>query len=288
MPGRIHVRGLRLATRSSSTEWTISADRAAIELDLRALRRRIVRIRTLRGDGVRSELRRRQGEVPPRPPRRPSSGKPPWTFELARIELEHVRQLRFAGLRLVGDGRLDGALRIVSGREVRLSPTRLRMAGAQLLRGTRVLVSGLDLDAEATLGPYAPRQHRGLAAWDFVDARLAARGRVDELPLLAKVTGPRPATPGALVAELRVARGRLTPGSRLRLTAPSATPRSRSPSPPPSSRIRCGCTSASKGAASPAVAAATAGRWCRSSRWRSTPRRRRSPCASSSRRCAPA
>ena len=227
MPGRFHMRGLRLATRSSSTEWTIAADRAAIELDLPALRRRIVRIHTLRGDGVRSEVRRRQGQAPPRPPRRPPSGKPPWTFELARIDLEHVRQLRFAGLRLAGDGRLDGALRIVSGREMRLSPTRLRMAGAQLLRGTRVLVSGLDLDAEATLGPYAPRQHRGLAGWDFVDARLSARGRVDELPLLAKVTGPRPATPGALAAELRVARGRLTPGSRLRLTAPSASPRSR-------------------------------------------------------------
>jgi hypothetical protein len=229
LPGRLHFRGLRLETRSARTVWTISADRAAVELDLPALRRRTVLIRSLRGDGVRSELRARQTESTPqpRPPRRPPSGQPPWTFELERIALAHVRQVRFAGLRLVGDGRLDGALRIVSGREMRLAPTRLRMSRAQLLRGTHVLVSGLDLDAVARLGPYLPRQHRGLAGWDFVDARLSARGRVDELPLLAKVTGPRPAAPGALAADLRVENGRLAPGSRLRLTAPSSTPRSR-------------------------------------------------------------
>lgn len=225
VPGRVHARGLRIESRASRTGWRIEADRVAARIELRALLRRALHVPELRGDGVRSELFAHQEEGRPRP-RQPAgrARREPWRFVFDRIELRHVRQVRFPGLRLTGDGSATGTLRIVPGHEVSVQRARLAMPDAQLRRGSRVMVSRLALDAAVDLGPYAPREHPGLGGWDFLSGTLTARGAVDDLPLLDRVNGAGPRKAGALTAELRVTRGRLVPGSTVLLTAPTSKP----------------------------------------------------------------
>ena len=225
VPGRVHARGLRIESRAARTGWRLEAERVAARIELRALFERTLRVPELDGEGVRSELFAHQ--EPPNRRRSPptsSARRGPWRFVLDRIELRHVRQLRFPGLRLTGDGSAAGALRIVPGREVAVRGARLTIADAQLRRGTRVLVSKLALDAAADLGPYTPREHPGLGGWDFLSGTLSAHGAVDDLPLLDRVRGTGPLEPGALSAELRVEHGRLAPKSAVLLTAPVSTP----------------------------------------------------------------
>jgi len=220
VPGWVHMRGLRLESRASRTAWSMEVDRAVGHIDLRALTQRALRVRELRGEGVRSELAARRERPKPRPRGTGASRREPWRFAFDRIELRHFRQLRFPGLRLTGDGRAAGTLLIVPGREVRVEGARLTMPDAQLRQGSRVLVSRLALDMSAQLGPYAPRQHPGLDGWDFLTASLTARGQVDELPLVDRVRATGARQPGVLTAQLRIERGTLLPGSELRLTAP--------------------------------------------------------------------
>ncbi|HXT52485.1 MAG TPA: hypothetical protein VN811_15700, partial [Thermoanaerobaculia bacterium] len=220
VPGWVHLRGLRLESRASRTAWSMEADRAVGHIDLRALTERTLRVHELRGEGVRSELARRDDSLPRRPRASGAPRREPWRFAFDRIELRHVRQLRFPGLRLTGDGSVAGKLLIVPGREVRVEGARLAMPDAQLRRGSAVLASRLVLTVAAELGPYAPRQHPGLGGWDFLTGSLTARGQVDELPLVDRVRAAGSRKPGALMADLRVDHGRLLPGSTLRLTAP--------------------------------------------------------------------
>ncbi len=223
VPGHVHVHGLRLESRASRTGWSMEVDRAFGRIDLRALTERTLRLRELRGEGVRSELSARRAEPPQRRTAAPAARRrAPWRFAFDSIELRHVRQVRFPGLRLTGDGTAGGALLIVPGREVKLERARFEMPDAQLRRGSRVLISRLRLAADAQLGPYAPRRHPGLGGWDFLTGSLTAKGRVDDLPLVDRVRATGPHSPGALTAALRVERGRLLPGSAVRLTAPGS------------------------------------------------------------------
>ncbi|HET9767969.1 MAG TPA: hypothetical protein VFS60_14025, partial [Thermoanaerobaculia bacterium] len=224
VPGRVHVHGLRLESRASRTGWAMEVDRAFGRIDLRALAERTLRLRELRGEGVRSELFVRRDEPAPRRATAPGTRRrTPWRFAFDGIELRHVRQIRFPGLRLTGDGTAGGALLVVPGREVKLGRARFEMADAQLRRGSRVLVSRLRLAADVELGPYAPGRHPGLAGWDFLTGSLNADGQVDDLPLVDRVRAIGSHSPGTLTAELRVERGRLLPGSAVRLTAPGAS-----------------------------------------------------------------
>ncbi len=229
LPAHVHLYGLRLGSNATRVGWTLGADRASGEVELAALLRRELRVRRLHAGGVEAELSHRptggardepapvrEGGARTPPPR--GAGHRPWSLHLGAITLDHVREVRSGDLRLVGDGDAAGALRLAFGGEMQLAPTRLRLHHASLIWGGRTLARRLDLDAGASIGPYAPRLHRGLAGWDFLSATLATRGEVEDLPFLAGLLHA-PTRSGSLVANLRVDGGRLTTGSRLSLTA---------------------------------------------------------------------
>lgn len=226
LPGHVHARGLRLESRSSHREWTLTAERARARIDLGALFRRTLRVSELRAAGVRSELVSRAVPERSSPPRRRTVRSRPWSLRFEAIDLEQVRLLRFGDVRLTGDGRAEGAFRLVPGGELQLQRSRLRMRRARVTSKGRELSKGLDLSAEATLGPYTPRLHRGVAGWDFLSGTLTLRGSIDDLWLLAKAESRSRPRPGSVVADLRIARGRLLPPSRVLLLAPSRAPSS--------------------------------------------------------------
>ena len=229
-PGTVHVRGLKLWGHVNSVTWTVDAARARGWIDLPLLSRRTLRIAGLHAEEVRSRVLRgdeqktaadRAEEL--KPDTGPDPGYHPWTLRFEKVTLEHIREFDFNDVRMTGDGAGEGAFSIVIRDEFRLEPSRIRMPGAQLFLGKEPVAEKVELDARAEMGPYAPHEHPGLEGFDFLSGALRARGDVPELPFLERSglvkTGSE--RPGALVADLKIDRGRLAPGSRFDVTAPA-------------------------------------------------------------------
>lgn len=230
-PGLVRIRGLRLRGHVHDVTWFVDGQRASGWVDLprlfdrtflvRDLHLEEVSARVLRGpEQEAAEDRRREAE-----PDRPGDRNPhPWTLAFTAIHLGHIRAFSFNDVHLTGDGSGAGAFRVVIGRSFRLDPSRVRMPAAQLALGDDPIARKVRLELMASLGPYAPHEHPGLAGFDFLSGSVQARGEVPDLPFLERAglvrTGNR--VPGTLVADLRIDHGRLTPGSRFDVTAPAA------------------------------------------------------------------
>ncbi|HEV8582233.1 MAG TPA: hypothetical protein VGX68_24445 [Thermoanaerobaculia bacterium] len=220
LPGRVHLRGVQVIGHTRNVAWTVTAERARGRIDLPALFSRTFRVTELHAEGVRSQvLRGLRVGAPPRPGQR--YRRRPWTLRFERVAIDRVREIRFNDFRLTGVGRAEGAFRTVFGGDFELEPSRLRMPAAQLAMGDEPIGRKIDLQAEASMGPYVVRQHPGLASFDFLTGSLHARGQVPDLPFLERTKISR-ARPGTLTADLRVDRGRLTIGSRFDITGPAA------------------------------------------------------------------
>ena len=229
-PGLVQVRGLRLWGHVNSVTWTVDAERARGWINLGTLPGRTFRVTGLYAEGVRSRVLRgpeqqtaedrREAAEPDTPEDRSYK---PWTLRFERITLDHIREFDFNDFRLTGDGHGAGAFWVVIRRNFRLDPSQVTMPSAQLALGTDPIARGIRLEAEASLGPYAPHEHPGLEGFDFLSGTLQARGEVPDLPFLESSglvkTGHE--APGALVADLRIEQGRLAPGSRFDVTAPA-------------------------------------------------------------------
>jgi hypothetical protein len=209
-PGEVRFRGLEIRGNQPRVRWWITAEQGTARIDLAALLHREVLIEDLRAVGVRSQTDRKPPAPGSPPAPEPAPRREPWTVRLERVELSAVRELGYGPLLLQGDGRIDGSFRMVLGREVALGDTRLVMPSARLLVRGSEAAREVAVEAGLRLGPYSPRQHRGIAGFDFLSGHLAAHGRVAELAA--------PVGAGALAVDLRVEKGSLVSGSRLRFT----------------------------------------------------------------------
>jgi hypothetical protein len=200
IPGRIHVRGLRVEGHARSVDWWVAAERGSGRIDLPGLFLRRFRVTGFSGDGVRSSTVRRAGPAPARPSRQ----KRGWRVEMSGVSLTDVRAIGWDEFLLLGGGAARGGFSLITGGDFSLSPTALRMPGARLLRAGETIAQNLDVDTGISISPYAPRQHPGVAGFDFVSGTLRARGK----------TGA-----GDLAVDVRLDRGRLAPGSLATLRA---------------------------------------------------------------------
>jgi len=229
-PGLVQVRGLRLWGHVNSVTWTVDAERARGWINLGTLPGRTFRVTDLHAEGVRSRVLRgpeqetaedrREAAEPDTPEDRSYK---PWTLRFERITLDHIREFDFNDFRLTGDGQGAGAFWVVIRRNFRLDHSQVTMPAARLALGNDPIARGIHLEAEASLGPYAPHEHPGLEGFDFLSGTLQARGEVPDITFLESSglvkTGHE--APGALVADLRIEQGRLAPGSRFDVTAPA-------------------------------------------------------------------
>ena len=225
-PGEVRFRGLEIRGNQPRVRWWITAEQGTARIDLAALLRREVRIEHLRAAGVRSQTDRKRAV-------RSAAGG--WSGDgagSAASTLDGPARTRRAE---PGPGaRLRSAAPPGGRPDRRELPDRPAAGGGARgyacwpCRPARLLVRGSEaardvaVDAELRLGPYAPRQHRGIAGFDFLTGHLTAEGKVAELPILRRI-GPAEAAaagPGTLAIDLRVEKGRLVPGSRLRFEAP--------------------------------------------------------------------
>ncbi|HEX9941920.1 MAG TPA: hypothetical protein VGG03_07890, partial [Thermoanaerobaculia bacterium] len=234
-PGFVHARGLQVSGKTRNVAWSIAADRAAGWIPLAPLLGRTLLVTDLHAEGVRASVLRGAGVgTPPRPPgARRGKRRSPWAFRFPGVTLDHVREFRFNAFRLTGDGRAEGSFWFVLGGDFRLEPSRVRMPAGQLALGDGTFAREVELKGEASLGPYAPRRHPGLAGFDFLTGSLHAQGKISELPFLESAVPPEAGTtrPGSLTADVRVERGRFLEGSRFEITAPRSVV-----APPPAAR----------------------------------------------------
>jgi hypothetical protein len=201
VPGRLQVRGLKVAGHTATIDWWISAERGEGWIDLPALFSRRFRVVDFSGAGIRSSTVRRETARPAgkrRAPRRP------WRIEMRGVSLTAVRSIGWNDFRLEGNGTARGAFSLIIGGDFSLSPTVLEMSGARLLLKEEAVARDLVVQADGGIAPYAPRRYPGVAGFDFITGALRARGTTDR---------------GDLAVDLRLDRGRLAPGSRASLRA---------------------------------------------------------------------
>ena len=225
-PGAVRVRGLALRgwTRND-VAWKVTVERGRGWIDLPALLKRRFVVSGFHGEGVRSSVSRGEGKgAPPERETPNEKPRPPWGLRLDGIELAGVREVGYDDFRLTGDGRgrVTGSFSFVFGEAFRMDGSRLVMPASRLWLGQEELAQDLDVDATVAFSPFVPHEHPGLEGWDFLTGSLAARGRVPGLPFLAGTGLHNAGKPGRLVADLRVDRGRLAPGSRAELVAGGA------------------------------------------------------------------
>jgi hypothetical protein len=238
-PGDVRVRGLRLRGDASRARWRLDVERGRGWIDLLALVGREFRVVGFEGWEVRSTTLRKPSE-PESAAEREEDRRPHrrgWILDFRRVRLHHVREIALDSLHLVGDSEVAGAFHEVIGGRFTLEPSTLKTLGATLRGDPRELARGVDVAAEVRIAPYAPRRYGGVLGFDFVSGTLRARGRTVGLRLPgtptpaplpagsqsngAAGTSPGPAQEnGELLADLRLDRGRIHPGSRLAFAAP--------------------------------------------------------------------
>jgi hypothetical protein len=224
-PGSVWVRGLTLRGHSANDVlWTVTVDRGHGWIDVPALLRRRFVVDGFHGEGVRSTVSRGEGKGGRPETEKPNEKpRPPWGVRIDHVELAGVRDLSYNDLRLTGDGRgrVSGSFSFVFGREFRMGDTRLAMPAGRLWWSDELVAQDLKVDGTVSFIPFVPREHPGMEGWDFLSGSLKAHGQVPGLPFLdasgLKGTHDR----GRLMADLRVDRGRLTPGSHAELVTGS-------------------------------------------------------------------
>jgi hypothetical protein len=211
-PGDVRVRGLAIEGHTGRVDWSVAVDSGRGWIDLPVLALRRFRVIGFTGEGFRSTTVRR-----PESTGSGRRGKPrrfPWRVEMPGIRLTRVREIGYDRFRLRGDGTARGGFSLRIGGDFTLAPTTLLMPGALLLLGDETVARDLDVHAEAGIAPYTPRQHPGVAGFDFLSGTLRARGRTVESLLPAQAAGD-------LSIDLRLDHGRLIPGSLATLRAGS-------------------------------------------------------------------
>jgi hypothetical protein len=207
-PGDVRVRGLAIEGQTGRVDWSVAVDDGRGWIDLPALALRRFRVIDFAGEGVRSTTVRRPERIGTG--RRGTPRRFPWRVEMRGVALTSVREIGYDRFRLRGDGTARGGFSLRVGGDFTLTPTTLLMPGALLLLGDETVARDLDVHAEAGIAPYTPRQHPGVAGFDFVSGTLRARGSL--------LTAP---AAGDLAVDLRLDHGRLTPGSLATLRAGS-------------------------------------------------------------------
>jgi len=226
-PGGVWVRGLSLRGRSANDVlWTVTVDRGHGWIDVPALLRRRFVVDGFRGEGVRSMVSRGEGKgAPPEPEKPGEKPRPPWGIVIRHVDLAGVREVGYNDLRLTGNGRgrVSGSFSLVFGRAFRMGDTRLAIPAGRLWWSDEPVAQDLDVDGTVSFAPFVPREHPGLEGWDFLSGSLKAHGQVPGLSFLDASGLKGTHDPGRLVADLRVDRGRLMPGSHAELVTGSVT-----------------------------------------------------------------
>ncbi len=243
-PGMLSFDGLEVRGRTPRIRWRIRVERGRGQIALPALLRRRLEFRAVEAHGITVRTWARDvesathgepdnGDVTsarhsrpvPAPPRRASS-RGRWTFLFRNVRADQISEVTLGDLSFVGTARGSGGFSInTSDGRSEVLASHLEFAAVSVAsRGSNV---GRDLRGkfDFRVAPWRYAEQRGRALLPLTSARLAIAGTLDDRPILSELLRHAPgisldAAVTPLHADLRVLRGRLVAGSRLRVEQP--------------------------------------------------------------------
>ncbi|MCP4568653.1 MAG: hypothetical protein GY841_13835, partial [FCB group bacterium] len=218
VPAVFVVHDLELSGQNPRRQWALAVDRAIALIDPLALRQRSVRSRWLHASGVGADLRPRQPPAEPAAAPR-GSGRPPWTLVLDGIDVPARKPIRFNQFHLQGDGGIRGSVWKVMRGPFAADSLRLEIANGELSVDSEPIAHQLELVADLAIAPFVPREHRGREL-RFVSATAELQGELLRLGSLTGKSSIELRDGAALSGNLRIAAGKLAPGSRIGLETP--------------------------------------------------------------------
>ncbi|MEP7052260.1 MAG: hypothetical protein ABJB12_17980 [Pseudomonadota bacterium] len=242
IPGRVHVRGVRVTFQDHNVQFSIDMRRGFVVLALRELTQRSFHALHLRGEGVAFRMRNRID---------PWSKHEPWVGALAPIPefaspavyeayvpeppildaQYNLWKLRFDDVdvgvaelwsqqfRFQGSGRARGTFQLKPARELWVGPATLDLSPGVLSAGTYRIAPGLHGHVDCTVHRFDVRTVQGLEPLHYISAHVRLDSPALD-PQVYALFGADPATKvssgsGSLHVDVQTQHGIFTPQSRI-------------------------------------------------------------------------
>ena len=202
VPGRIHIEGFRMRGQTKKFQWQARLEAADLQISLLALASRTVRISRVRGSTLDFRLRRRltaetanspeaalypeiegfsnppdpapEDIYPPKKKKRPFG----WHVDISDLLLDGPMDVWMGTLRMTGDGTVAAGFDFVIRGLLEMPSTRFDLADGTISQGSELLVEGLDISTDLSLGPYRPKEVRGTGVFKHLLGNVQLEGGV--------------------------------------------------------------------------------------------------------------
>ncbi|MHB8799275.1 MAG: AsmA family protein [Thermoanaerobaculia bacterium] len=156
LPGRLSLDTVTLRSRDRKTEFEVVLEGVTLRVSVFDLAKRWFHVESLRARALTFKLRElltldeatpeRVARYPriegfadppllPATPRPPASGRTPWRIVIDDLAVTGVQEIWIDSWRWTGTGQVVGSFEILAGREARVGPARLEVAGGALKHG---------------------------------------------------------------------------------------------------------------------------------------------------------
>lgn len=214
----LEASGLRMGASGERVTWSLALERVSGRIDLQALARHEAVLSAVRGSGARLAVRRSEpGEQPAATP-----GAQAWNVRLTDGRITGVREASFGVNRLLGNGQIEASLVGSTGggeRKFRLDRLALAFDSARIESDRKPVARGVSVLADLRIAPFTPGELRGARLFRLISGTVAMDGNISSLGFLRPYFRKAPWLlldgRGHLSADVRLADGRLQPGTRL-------------------------------------------------------------------------
>ena len=207
-PGVIHVEGLRFRGQSLKQQWQFTLAEADVRMNLFALPWKKVRASRVVGRDFSFRQRPRLSADAPAEagaeyfPEIPGLSNPPdpapediyppkrkkkrgWNIRISDIDLEGDLEVAVNQLRLAGAGRAGGDFAYQIRGEMYLPTSYLDLEGSVIQVAGTTFVNEVYLKADSRLGPFVPKQTKGIAIFDHLVGSVALEnGTIPDVEVL--------------------------------------------------------------------------------------------------------
>jgi hypothetical protein len=209
----LEIHGMQAAGVGERVVWQLAADHGHARIDLPALLHRRLILSGVRIEGAVAQLD-------------PATGPPPvvapnkrWAVEIRDARIDGLRSITAQKDRLVGNGRLDGSLTFDAARTLTVSRAVLDLSGARVESDRVPVARQVAVHADVRISPSEPGTVHGIALLRLLSGSVSVQGQVSSLGFLKRYLRRTPTLQvdgeGRLDADVRLAEGRMLPGSRI-------------------------------------------------------------------------
>ncbi len=192
LPGFIHVEGLRIRGQTKSMQWQGRVEEVDLRISLLALGSRRVGIRSAKGTGLDFRLRPRLTDEtadlpeaaffpeiegfsnPPNPapediyPPKKKKRKFGWHIDIDEMQFAGSIDVWMARARMTGTGSVKSAFDMVLRGDLELPNARFELDDGEISFDDVLLVHQLDISTDLRLGPYNPKEVKGVSVLDEI------------------------------------------------------------------------------------------------------------------------